>query len=120
MSDTIFSLKAALNRLISNSKDNELIAQKLFEIETEVLSCQSSEGLLKRLLESIKDKFNITNITLLLVSPTPISYLINSNLQSSWHQNHSVQNSAPKISFVSSDEQTLFNQSIRLRTTYYS
>lgn len=75
-----------LSQLIENSKINESIARKLFEIETEVLSCQSSHELLQRLLESIKEKFNLSGISLLLVEPTPISYLLNGNLQSPWHQ----------------------------------
>jgi len=75
-----------LNQLIENSRINESIAKKLFAIETEVLSCQSSHELLKHLLGSIKDKFNLTGIHLLLVEPTPLSYLLNGNLQSDWHK----------------------------------
>ena len=46
-----------IHQLIENSKVNESIARKLFEIETEVLACQSSEGLLQRLLGLIQTKF---------------------------------------------------------------
>jgi len=75
-----------LQQLIENSRVNEAIAKKLFDIETEILSCQSSSELLKRLLDLIKDKFQLTNVALLLVDPTPLSYLLSGNMQSSWHQ----------------------------------
>jgi len=75
-----------LQQLIENSRVNEAIAKKLFDIETEILSCQSSSELLKRLLGLIKDKFQLTNVALLLVEPTPLSYLLSGNMQSSWHQ----------------------------------
>ncbi len=75
-----------LKQLIENSKANEEITRKLFEIETEVLSCQTSHELLERLLNSIKTKFAVLNIHLLLVEPTPISYLLNGKLSSPWHQ----------------------------------
>jgi len=88
MTKTVEQLNAKLNLLIKNSRKNEAIAQKLFEIEAEILACQSSEQLLKNLLDSIKNKFELSGICLLLVSPPPISYLINSNLQSSWHTEH--------------------------------
>jgi len=75
-----------IQQLIENSRVNEAIAKKLFDIETEILSCQSSNELLKRLLNSIKNKFQLTNVALLLVDPTPISYLLSGNMQSTWHQ----------------------------------
>ncbi|WP_077341037.1 sensor domain-containing diguanylate cyclase [Pseudocolwellia agarivorans] len=75
-----------LEQLIANSKANEAISKKLFEIETEVLTSNSSDELLQRLLNSIKTKFNLTNIRLLLVDPTPISFLINENIKSYWYQ----------------------------------
>ena len=75
-----------LQQLIENSRVNEAIATKLFDIETEILSCQSSNELLKHLLNLIKDKFQLTNVNLLLVEPTPLSYLLSGNMQSAWHQ----------------------------------
>lgn len=78
-----------LKQLIENSRVNENIANKLFEIETEILACKSSHELLQRLLNLIKDKFHLTGICLLLAEPTPISYLLSGNLQSSWHQKNS-------------------------------
>lgn len=75
-----------LEQLIENSKANEAISKKLFEIETEVLTSNSSDELLQRLLNSIKIKFNLTDIRLLLVDPTPISFLINENMKSYWYQ----------------------------------
>jgi len=86
-----------LNQLIENSRINESIANKLFAIETDVLSCRSSHELLKRLLESIKNKFNLTGIRLLLVEPTPLSYLISGNLQSDWHKKNTQQISLQKL-----------------------
>ena len=78
-----------IEQLIANSKANEAIARKLFEIESEVLASKSCEELLQRLLNSIKQKFNLTNIALLLVEPTPISYLFNEHMQSNWHHHQS-------------------------------
>lgn len=78
-----------IEQLIANSKANEAIALKLFEIEKEILESKSCEELLQRLLNSIKQKFNITSISLLLVEPTPISYLVNEHMQSSWQKRHS-------------------------------
>jgi diguanylate cyclase (GGDEF)-like protein len=78
-----------LKQFIANSKANEAIALKLFEIEKEVLACKSCDELLQRLLNSIKQKFNLTNISLLLVEPTPISYLFNEHMKSTWHHTHS-------------------------------
>jgi diguanylate cyclase (GGDEF)-like protein len=75
-----------LEQLIEKAKANEAISKKLFEIETEVLASNSSDELLQRLLNSIKGKFNLTHIRLLLVDPTPISFLINENIQSYWYQ----------------------------------
>ena len=75
-----------LEQFIENSRVNETIANKLFEIETKILACQSSHELLERLLCLIRDKFNLDNICLLLVDPTPISYLLSGNMQLSWHK----------------------------------
>ena len=72
-------------QLIAHSKANETIARKLFEIETEVLACQTSEELLTRLFDAIKCKFNISSITLLMAEPTPIDYMMSSSMQSKWH-----------------------------------
>lgn len=77
-----------LEQLIENSKANEAIATKLFQIETEILSCQSSNELLKRLLDLIKDKFQLHNVSLLLAEPTPLSYLLSGNMQTQWHQDN--------------------------------
>ena len=77
---------STLEQLIAHSKTNEEISRKLFSIETEILSCQSSQELLKKLLNSVKDSFQLTDIYLLLADPTPISYLLTSKTQSKWHQ----------------------------------
>jgi diguanylate cyclase (GGDEF)-like protein len=77
-----------LNQLIENITANEAITRKLFEIEIEVLACQTSNELLKRLMSSIQESFNLHNIRLLLVEPTPIAYLMSVNLNSSWHLEH--------------------------------
>jgi len=75
-----------LEQLIEKAKVNENISRKLFEIETEVLSSNSSDELLQRLLNSIKEKFNLTSIRLLIVTPPPISFLVNEHIQSYWYQ----------------------------------
>jgi diguanylate cyclase (GGDEF)-like protein len=89
MSESTAELERKLASIIANSSANEAIAQKLFEIETQILSCKSSEELLQQLLSSIKDKFNLESICLLLAEPTPLSYLLSGNMQSSWHQRNS-------------------------------
>ena len=93
-----------IHQLIENSKVNESIARKLFEIETEVLACQSSEELLEKLLNLIQEKFQLSSISLLLAEPTPLSYLINGNLQSSWHQKHTKQISVQKLNLLHADK----------------
>ena len=93
-----------IQQLIENSKVNESIARKLFEIETEILACQSSEELLQRLLGLIQEKFQLSGISLLLAEPTPISYLINGNLQSNWHQKNTRQISVQKLSQLHTDK----------------
>lgn len=89
MSNTKIALEQKLANLIENSRANTEIAQKLFDIETQILTCTTSQALLHQLLSSIKDKFNLTGIYLLLAQPTPISYLLSGNMQSSWHQENS-------------------------------
>jgi len=89
MSETKVELERKLANVIENSHKNAEIAQKLFDIETQILSCKTSQELLDQLLTSIKDKFNLTGICLLLAEPTPISYLLSGNMQSNWHQENS-------------------------------
>lgn len=89
MSDSTIELEKRLASVLSNSRANEAIAQKLFDIETQILSCKSSQELLQQLLSSIKDKFNLEGICLLLAEPTPLSYLLSGNMQSNWHQQNS-------------------------------
>ena len=74
-----------LNQLIENITANEEITRKLFEIEIEVLACQTSQELLQRLMSSIQEKFTLYNIRLLLVDPSPIPYLVSVNLNTYWH-----------------------------------
>ena len=93
-----------IEQLIANSKANEKIALKLFEIEKEVLASKSCDELLQRLLNSIKHKFNITSITLLLVEPTPISYLFNEQLQSTWKHRHSTKISLEQLQAFHPDD----------------
>ena len=46
MSETKIELKRQLANVIENSRINADIAQKLFEIETQILSCKTSQELL--------------------------------------------------------------------------
>ncbi|QBG36583.1 sensor domain-containing diguanylate cyclase [Litorilituus sediminis] len=87
-----------LAKLLENSRANEAIAQKLFEIETEILACNSSNELLQQLLNAIKNKFSLTNIALLLIEPTPINHLIKASVQSNWHQQHCYSVKADELS----------------------
>ena len=75
-----------LEQFIENSRANEAIAQKLFKIETQLLACQSSKELLQLLLNNIKEAFALTNIHLLLVEPTPLSYMLSNISQTDWHK----------------------------------
>ena len=86
-----------LAQLIAISKNNEEISRKLFAIETEILSCQSSQELLKKLLGLVKTSFQLTDIFLLLADPTPINYLLNSQTQSEWHQENTQRISAETL-----------------------
>jgi len=86
MSNTVIKLEKKLAQVLANSRANEAIAKKLFEIETQILGCKSSQELLQQLLTTIQNKFNLTGIYLLLVDPTPIKYLLSGNMQTSWHQ----------------------------------
>jgi len=89
MSETIIELECKLASIIENSRANAEIAQKLFDIETQILTCKTSQELLQQLLTSIKKKFSLNDIFLLLAEPTPISYLLSGNMQSDWHQENS-------------------------------
>ena len=89
MSESKVELERKLANVIENSRVNAEIAQKLFDIETQILSCKTSQELLNQLLTSIKEKFNLTGIYLLLADPTPISYLLSGNMQLNWHQENS-------------------------------
>lgn len=89
MSESKIELEHKLASVIEISRANADIAQKLFDIETQILRCKTSQELLNQLLTSIKDKFNLTGICLLLAEPTPISYLLSGNMQSNWHQENS-------------------------------
>jgi diguanylate cyclase (GGDEF)-like protein len=100
-----------IEQLIANSKANEAIALKLFEIETEVLASKSCDELLQRLLNSIKQKFNLSNIALLLVDPTPISYLFNEHMQANWHHHKSQKISLNQLqAFHSNNKPFLTNE----------
>lgn len=101
-----------INQLIENSKINESIARKLFEIETAVLACQSSEELLQRLLSLIQNKFQLFGISLLLAEPTPLSYFINGNLQSPWHQKNTKQVSAETLATLHVDKKPLLTNQL--------
>ena len=89
-----------LVELIAHSKTNEAIARKLFEIETEVLACKTSEELLTRLFNSIKNKFNIDGITLIMAEPTPISYMLSSSMQSTWHKTNTQTISQMRLEYL--------------------
>ncbi|WP_448549045.1 GGDEF domain-containing protein [Thalassotalea fusca] len=77
---------STIDQLIKHSQQNELIARKLFEIETEILACQSSHSLLTRLFELIAEKFHLTDSCLLIVEPLPVNFLINGIMHSQWHK----------------------------------
>ena len=86
-----------LAQLIENSRANQAIAHKLFTIETEILSCSSSTALLQTLLKLIKEPFSLTNVHLLLVEPTPISYMLSPGTQTQWQQENTRKISADRL-----------------------
>jgi len=99
-------------QLIAHSKANEAIARKLFEIETEVLSCQTSEELLTRLFEAIKCKFNISSITLLMAEPTPIDYMMSSSMQSTWHKTNTHNVSQLRLDHIHENNQPVLTNEL--------
>lgn len=101
-----------LAQLIENSRVNEAIANKLFEIETEILSCTSSKELLQSLLSLIKEKFSLVNVYLLLVEPTPISYLLSNVSQSDWHKANTRKISAERLALFHPDEKPLLTDNL--------
>ncbi|SEK96676.1 diguanylate cyclase (GGDEF) domain-containing protein [Colwellia chukchiensis] len=102
-----------LQQIIENSKINEAIARKLFEIETEILACQSSEELLQRLLDLIQTKFNLFGISLLLADLTPLSYLINGNWQSSWHKKNTKQIAHEQLAQLHANHKPLLSNDLK-------
>lgn len=92
-----------IKEFIENSRINQQIAQKLFEIETEILACQSSHELMQHLLGSIKQKFNLDGIYLLLVEPAPIRYMLRDEGQSGWHQRHTLHVSGQTLAHLHPD-----------------
>ncbi|NMP31906.1 sensor domain-containing diguanylate cyclase [Thalassotalea sp. M1531] len=101
-----------LEQLIENSRVNEAIAQKLFEIETEILSSKSSKELLQTLLTLIKDKFNLHSIHLLLVEPTPISYILSNVAQTDWHKANTRQISEQRLNLFHPDGKPLLTNDL--------
>ncbi len=101
-----------LEELIAHSKANEAIARKLFEIETEVLACQTSEELLTRLFNAIKCKFNINGITLIMAEPTPISYMLSSSMQSKWHKTNAQTISQMRLDHLHQDNKPLLTNDV--------
>ncbi|SET90193.1 DUF484 family protein [Thalassotalea agarivorans] len=107
-----------LEQLIANSRVNESISRKLFAIETEILACRSSNELLKTLLDSIQDKFKLQGICLLLVEPSPISYINHAENTSDWHQQHILKVSSYELNaFHHDDKPFLTNQLAELGNT---
>ncbi|MGB1197585.1 MAG: GGDEF domain-containing protein [Thalassotalea sp.] len=103
-----------LEQLIAISRTNEEISRKLFTIETEILSCQSSQELLKKLLGLVKTSFQLTDIFLLLADPTPISYLLTSKTQSQWHQDNTQRINTHKLQKLHPNNMPLLTNNISL------
>ena len=89
-----------LDQLIENSRANEAIAQKLFDIETAIIACQTSKELLQQLLSLIKEKFELTQIHLLLADPAPLNYLISNSIQSAWHKENTTKLPAHRLELL--------------------
>lgn len=99
-------------QLIAHSKANEAIARKLFEIEMEVLACQTSEELLTRLFNAIKCKFNINGIALIMAEPTPISYMLSSSMQSKWHTSNAHTISQMRLDHLHRDKKPVLTNDV--------
>ncbi|REL31799.1 sensor domain-containing diguanylate cyclase [Thalassotalea euphylliae] len=103
---------SSIQQLIENSRTNEAIAKKLFEIETEILSCSSSKELLQTLLTLIKNKFQLHDIHLLLIDPPPLSYMLSQVAQTDWHTQHTRQISAERLALFHGDEKPLLTNQL--------
>ena len=102
-----------LEQIIENSRANEAIAQKLFNIETEILACQSSKELLQLLLTRIKEEFSLTNIHLLLVDPTPLTYLLSNVSQTNWHKENTSSISEQRLVLFHQDNKPLLTNDLQ-------
>ncbi len=101
-----------LDQLIENSRANEAIAQKLFDIETAIIACQTSKELLQQLLTLIKKKFDLTHIHLLLADPAPLNYLITSGAQSTWHKTNTTKLPAQRLELLHPDHMPLLTNNM--------
>jgi diguanylate cyclase (GGDEF)-like protein len=117
MSESKVELERKLASVIENSRANADIAQKLFDIETQILSCKTSQELLNQLLTSIKEKFNLNGIYLLLAEPTPISYLLSGNMQSNWHQQNSKNIAIEQLRKIHPDRKPFLTDNIEIINT---
>lgn len=108
-------MSSQVQQLISNLRSNEAIAKKLFHIETAILACQSSKELLYCLLDLIKDKFNLSEVYLVLAQPTPIPHLFTVS-QSHFLGHSQVYNTAYDClqNKLNGDEPKLTNQLLEL------
>jgi len=101
-----------LKQLIENSKVNEAIAEKMFEIETEILSCHSSDQLLQSLLTLIQQKFALSDIHLLLCNPLPIKYHEAHIHLSSWVAQHTTQVSSEVLAELHQTNQPILSTQV--------
>jgi hypothetical protein len=55
----------------------------------------------------------LSGISLLLAEPTPLSYLINGNLQSNWHQKNTTKISAEKLALLHVDKKPILTNQLK-------
>jgi diguanylate cyclase (GGDEF)-like protein len=65
-----------LEGILERIRENEEIARKFFEIEVSILSILDFEGLFKRLLSEIREKFGVPCVWISLIEKSEISDLI--------------------------------------------
>ncbi|MDQ5984841.1 MAG: hypothetical protein CSYNP_00539 [Syntrophus sp. SKADARSKE-3] len=62
--------------LVRRLRENDDIAKKFFAIQTSVLSTLNFDDFFSKLLETIRDKFNVPNIWFSLIHPSKVTTLI--------------------------------------------
>lgn len=101
-----------VKQLVETMRTNEDIARKLFDIETQILTCKNSTQLFETLIQLLQEKFNLSGVYVLLNASTSIDWLTDdtSLKVNSFFSQHDQVYAVPQQQF----EQYLDNQQIKL------